>query len=191
MTKYTTNLRIPTPEAADPPKGDEQMTALASRIDTALGGAAWVNSPGDGTRFPAGQGRIRLDMEPSGAASAPQGFTLNDDGTLSCQTPGVYSVQAFAYVTGVEGQPNLLWSLIVTVNDGEPLAQFLQKPGDIPMVTGPVALSQGDAVGLASSQQGAIRDFNVWGNLFVAASPLNAAAPVPSHLPYNLENAGH
>ncbi|MBS2533869.1 hypothetical protein KGQ20_13935 [Catenulispora sp. NF23] len=191
MTKYTPNLRIPVPEASDPPKGDEQMTAIGNRVDTAIGGGAWATTPEDGTTFPSGTDKIELDLEPSGAASAPQGFTMNDDGTLSCVTPGVYTASAFAYVTGVEGQTNLRWSLIVRVNDGEPLAAFLQQPGDIPFVVGPVSLSQGDVIGLRSSQANASRDFQVWGSLFITASPLNAATPAPTKLPYDLSRAGH
>jgi hypothetical protein len=188
MTKYTTNLRIPTPEAADPPKGDEQMTAMASRLDTALGGAVWADG---GTTFPLGSSRITLPLAASGAASAPQGFTMNDDGTLSCVTPGVYTASSFAYVTNAGDQPNLRWSLIMTVNDQEPLASFNRLPSDIPFLVGPVALSQGDVIGLASGKAGATGDFTVWGSLFITASPLNAAAPPPSRLPYNLEDAGH
>jgi hypothetical protein len=47
MTKYTPNLRLPYPEAADPPRGADQMEALATAVDAVLAQGGTVDLTGD------------------------------------------------------------------------------------------------------------------------------------------------
>lgn len=186
--KNTPNLGIPYPEPADPPRGADQMQGIAQRLDNALGGSMWGQSP-DGVRNP-GSGAITVPINPTEGVGPAQGFTRNSDGTWTCKLPGVYLVGAFAYLYQVGAQPNLVFSLAVTQNGDEPLAQFNLEQYRIPFVTGPLALAEGDVIGVRCDSAFASGPFMVWASLWATAMPLAEVPPTAPARSYDLRRAG-
>lgn len=189
MTKQTSYLGLPFPEPADPPRGAEQIQALAERLDTALGAAFWTTGQ---TRIPARGNAVLVPQAIADGAGAPQGWTLNADGTLTCKVPGVYLVGGFAYTSDTGGQ-NLEWTFAIhqEPQNWDPLAQFGLPPGAIPNISGPVRCAQNDVLSVHVSSTSA-GTMNVFASLWAMPHPITAAPPqiTPPRHAYDLGHAG-
>ena len=181
--KYTTNLRIPYPEPADPPRGAEQMQGLAERVDSRLGDGFWGD--GEATVRASASGVIHVNKVPELAAVS--GFTMNADGSITCTKDGIYHFSLFGYTFETGGQ-NFQWSLALVVNGDSPLSVFSQEPNAIPFLSGPVACNAGWRISVEAGSTSA-QSVKVYANVSAVSSALQLTPPAHA-LSYDLKLAG-